>query len=40
MTFMERAHGWYQPNSPILVAANLARDGTHALAAINDLHIS
>jgi hypothetical protein len=38
MPFMERSHGWHQPNGFILVAANFARDGTHALTAIDDLH--
>lgn len=35
---MKGSHRGHQSDSPILVAANFARDGTHALAAINDLH--
>jgi hypothetical protein len=35
---MERAHRRHQPDGSILLAANFARDGTHALTAIDDLH--
>jgi hypothetical protein len=38
VTFMQRAHRRYQPDGSILLAANLARDRTHALTAIYDLH--
>jgi hypothetical protein len=35
---MERTHRRHQAHSPILFTADFARDGTHALAAIDDLH--
>jgi hypothetical protein len=38
MALVERAHRWHQSDSPILFTANFARNGTHALAAIDDFH--
>jgi hypothetical protein len=38
MPFMKRSHCRNQPDGSILFAANFARDRTHALAAIDDLH--
>jgi hypothetical protein len=35
---MERAHRWHESDSLILFTADFARDGTHALAAIDYLH--
>jgi hypothetical protein len=35
---MEGPHRWHQANASILIPANFARDGTHALTAIDDLH--
>jgi hypothetical protein len=35
---MKRAHRRHQAYSFILFTADFARDGTHALAAIDDLH--
>jgi hypothetical protein len=36
---MKRAHRGHQPNSPILLSANFARDGTHALATVDYFHM-
>jgi hypothetical protein len=38
MAFMQRTHCWHQPNGPILLAANFARDGAHALTTIDYFH--
>ena len=35
---MKRTHRWHQPDGSILLAADFARDGTHALTTINNLH--
>jgi hypothetical protein len=38
MTFVQRAHCRHQPYRAVLVATDFARDGSHALAAIDYLH--
>jgi len=38
MAFMKRTHCGDKSYSSILFATDFARDGTHALAAINDFH--
>src|ERR1044072_4030033 len=38
MTFMKRTHRRHQADGPVLLAANFARDGTHALTTIDNLH--
>ena len=38
MPLMQCAHRGNQTDSPILFATDFARDGTHALAAVDDLH--
>jgi hypothetical protein len=39
VTIMQRTHRRNETNSAILFTANFARDGTHALTAVYDLHI-
>ena len=35
---MKRTHRGHKPDGPILLAADFARDGTHALTTIDNLH--
>src|SRR4030095_174683 len=38
VSFVQCSHRWHETDSPVLLAADFARDGTHALTAIDDLH--
>jgi hypothetical protein len=38
MALVQSTHRRHQADSSILFTADFARDGTHALAAIDDLH--
>jgi hypothetical protein len=38
MAVVQRAHCRHQANGTVLFAADFARDGTHALAAVDNLH--